>query len=423
VLIIPSEEYLPAQDPLAGIFQKHQLDALSSYRTDRFGLISIRLVYSLPMILKAGVYRLAHRRVANELGGAEVGELKRLLAQHLFRPASAIRIDRYPSLNILRLNALRFLPPSPMTDHYSWLRGGMVAFKSYVRRFGRPDLIHAHNALNAGLLALKLKGRYGVPYILTEHSSFYYQNLVPRRLYGRIHAAIGGAARYLVVSQALARSLETRLGSLPRPVEVLPNVLPLVFVSPGTRLSGESRSFTFVNVGSLLPVKGHANLLRAFAALVRDYPETRLTLIGDGPLRTDLQSLTQELRIANRVSFLGQLCQEDVRRKMLGADAFIFSSRFETFGVAMIEAMACGLPVIATKCGGPLEIVTSDTGILAERSDPESLVEAMRSVISNQGRFDRERIRTQAISNYGPETFSSRMGAIYESVSDCASRK
>jgi hypothetical protein len=110
VLIIPSEEYLPAQDPLAGIFQKHQLDALSSYRTDRFGLISIRLVYSLPMILKAGVYRLAHRRVANELGGAEVGELKRLLAQHLFRPASAIRIDRYPSLNILRLNALCILP-------------------------------------------------------------------------------------------------------------------------------------------------------------------------------------------------------------------------------------------------------------------------------------------------------------------------
>ena len=111
-----------------------------------------------------------------------------------------------------------------------------------------------------------------------------------------------------------------------------------------------------------------AELLHAFAAL---HGEPRLIIFGDGPESGALRALCAELGLYSRVSFRGHCPREELAEAYAAADCFVLASRSETFGVAYIEAMAAGLPVIATRCGGPEDFVTEENGILIPVDDEE----------------------------------------------------
>lgn len=418
VLVLPSEEYLPPRQIGPGIFQKHQIDAMRSFGPFRFGVISVRLQYSVTMYARALAYALVGGKVDNALGGMSPKALLGDLNRRLQSPRECMEVEMDRGYPVLRATGLYLVPPSPRFDHHWWVRAGWTAFCNYVERFGRPDLIHAHNTLNAGLLAHEINRRTGIPYVLTEHSSYYHQGLVPRGLRTPVAETMRKARAVFAVSDALRRSLVSFLGTKRMSgfvLDVLPNVLPdefskrtsLAVLPPGQR-------FAFLAVGNLLPIKGHDVLLRAFSRICAAHPGCRLRIIGDGPLRQDLERLACELGIQSKVSFLGVSEPQIVFNEMLTSNALVLSSHYETFGVAAIEALSCGLPVVATRCGGPETIVGQQDGIFADPGDEKSLAAAMARMIETRASFDGAAIQRSAFARFGRAVFAARLERIYE---------
>ena len=137
-----------------------------------------------------------------------------------------------------------------------------------------------------------------------------------------------------------------------------------------------------ITVGRLAYQKDHVTLLRAFALALRRV-QARLVLVGQGPLHGELVTLAEELGISDKVLFAGW--QENPFSWMANADLFVLSSRFEGFGNVVIEAMACGLPVVSTDCpSGPNEILANgDAGILVPVGDVHALADAICLVLEN----------------------------------------
>jgi glycosyltransferase involved in cell wall biosynthesis len=229
-----------------------------------------------------------------------------------------------------------------------------------------------------------------------------------------------GAHAVFAVSSALRDSLFEWLGKSHRKglsIDVLPNVLPTEFGRKDEILKRvPGRPFTFLAVGNLLPVKGQDMLLQAFARMLQRYPECQLRLIGSGPLLSDLEMLCDRLGINGKVAFLGVREPTAVRKMMSESDALVVSSRFETFGVVVIEALSCGLPVVSTPCGGPQGLLNEKNGVLAGAIDPCSLGEAMSCMVETRHRFDSSAIQSVAHARFGRRAFAERLSQIYEDV-------
>ncbi|MFN7976411.1 MAG: glycosyltransferase [Acidobacteriota bacterium] len=197
---------------------------------------------------------------------------------------------------------------------------------------------------------------------------------------------------------------------------VIGNVVDEGFFQPGEPAPAPDGPFRFLAIGSLDENKAHADLLRAFARAFSGEAGTTLRIGGAGPQRTALEALAGALGVASRVSFLGTLSRDGVRAEMQRAGAVILPSRYETFGVVLIEALACGVPVVATRCGGPESIVTEQNGILVPARDPEALATALSRMRAEAGRHDRAAIRADCVARFGRAAFTSAAGALYERV-------
>jgi glycosyltransferase involved in cell wall biosynthesis len=302
-----------------------------------------------------------------------------------------------------------------------WLLTGMNLFAKYVDLYSCPQVIHSHNALYAGALARKIKEEWRVPYVNTEHSSAYGRGLLKESelaLSQRVFAESGAA---LVVSPQLGRDLEKVLPSKEITYKYVPNVLPRQFEEAQVELSNEheqrptgSNNFRFLNIASFDRNKAHADLLRAFAGQFGNAEGTTLRIGGDGPLRSELENLARKLGIEQRVVFLGKLSRQQVMIEMRTCDAFVLSSHYETFGVVLIEALACGKPVIATRCGGPETVVNETNGLLVPVNNLEALGQAMAEMKHYARRYDPAFLRAQCLSRFGEKTIVSQLETVYQ---------
>ncbi len=137
-----------------------------------------------------------------------------------------------------------------------------------------------------------------------------------------------------------------------------------------------------LSVGRLSPEKGHEDLLRAFAEVVRLMPRAKLVLVGDGPQRGALQELGKRLGLDGQVVFAG--FQDDVSRWLIGADVYVQPSRREGLPLAVLEAMVLGLPVIATRVGDMEQVIESgQEGYLVPPEDPEAIAEKLLDVLQH----------------------------------------
>ncbi len=307
-----------------------------------------------------------------------------------------------------RRNALVPVPRLPYRNAAAFALCGLRLFAQYRAANGAPDLIQAHGALNAGVAALAIRRRYGIPFILTEHSTAFAQGRLRWWERDLVRRVIAGAERCLAVSPQLARLLEAQYpGSS---WQVLPNPLGDVFVADAAISAPRDPAapFVFVCVARLSPEKGHALLIGAFAEAFGGDPGARLRIVGEGPMRETLERLCAARGIAGQVDFLGLLPASGVRDQLLAADAFVLASDVETFGVVVIEALACGCPVVVTASGGPDHLVTAANGRLVPTGDPSPLSDALREMRRHAADYDRAAIRADALRLYGPDAFARR---------------
>jgi glycosyltransferase involved in cell wall biosynthesis len=160
--------------------------------------------------------------------------------------------------------------------------------------------------------------------------------------------------------------------------------------------------------------KGVDYLLRAVALL----DGVRLEIVGDGPLRADYERLAEELGIADRVDFEGFLPKPELAERMRRADLFALASRFENNPCVVLEALASGLPVVATRVGGLPELVDETSGILTAPRDPEDIARGIRAAL--EGGFDRDSVAKRAVERWGRETIGRQLAEIYGSVARSA---
>ncbi|MCP3953448.1 MAG: glycosyltransferase family 4 protein, partial [Desulfobacterales bacterium] len=234
-----------------------------------------------------------------------------------------------------------------------WAKWTANLVEIYMLRHGSPDLIHVHNALWAGRAAAIIKKRHGIPYMLTEHSSLIL-NGPAKSATPYVSEAYREATVLAAVSKPLALSM--RRYQFNNSIAIIPNLVNTSFFTLPKAEPADS-PFVVLSVGKLTENKSHEFLMKAFARAFRQQNNARLVIIGDGPCRTRLLHAAKQLGISQQTLFLGHQKREEVRRAMWKAHVLVLSSRYETFGIVLIEAMATGLPTIATRSGGPESVL------------------------------------------------------------------
>jgi glycosyltransferase involved in cell wall biosynthesis len=259
----------------------------------------------------------------------------------------------------------------------TWGRLCARLIKEYVRRVGRPDVIHAHNALWAGEAARMASADNGIPYLITEHSS----QILSRELTPRQRTA---ATRVYLEASGVS-TVSQRLGDVVnefsrREVTIIPNPIDTNFFTqpPSARFDFDGRRF--VTVANLNANKRVDLLLRAFVLVVHENPRSGLVIVGDGPTRIQLERLASELGISHSVHFAGAAGRIAVRDALWNSSCFVSTSDCETFGMAVAEALSTGLAVVATRSGGPEEILGGGLGVLVDAGDEAGLARAMCAV-------------------------------------------
>jgi len=270
------------------------------------------------------------------------------------------------------------------------------------------DLIHAHefSAIVCGWMIARLSG---IPFVGTVHGKNYFWEKARRRLAYRV---ISRSGRLVAVSQDLKRFLMEKVGLSDEKIDLIYNG-----VQPGPHASGEEVSraraelgltpdnIVIGAIGSLYPVKGHRYLVEAMPAVLARYPHAVLLVVGRGELEDVLKEQAKQLGVEGRVRFLGM--RNDVPKLLGTLDLFVLPSLSEGLSLALLEAMAAHLPVVATKVGGNAELVVEgETGVLVPSKDAAALSEALCSLLNN--RETRQRFGKNAAARVD-ERFSARL--------------
>ncbi len=287
------------------------------------------------------------------------------------------------------------LPKIGMTTAARFLyRGAVAACRQLGFNKSTIDVIDAHYFYPDGVAAAWLAETLDLPFVITARGTDL--NVLPQfaSVRRQIVWAAGEAAALITVSGALRERLLS-LGVDGRKAAVLRNGVDLDLFKPVDRDAARKRfsadKFTIVSVGNLVPLKGHDLTIEAMTAL----PDCQLLIAGGGPLRESLEQRAAALGVADRVKLLGEVPHADLAQLYSAADAFVLMSEREGWANVLLESMACGTPVLATRVGGNAEIVTQPTAgaLLPERS-AAALVEAVRAF--RQRHADRASVRRHA---------------------------
>jgi glycosyltransferase involved in cell wall biosynthesis len=341
----------------------------------------------------------------NALAGAErmTAVMASALAERGYRVHVISLWDRescFPLHPTVRHHALFEQRPSFKTRYAATVAG----IRRYVREHAIDTLIEVDPMLTLFTVLATLG--LGVHRIAWEHCHFHEDLGRPMRRFARRIAARTGAA--IVVLTERDRQ-QWRAALAPRcRVVVIPNALPF----PYPALPAERKSKTVLAVGRLTAAKGFDVLLRAWSQVSPRFPQWRLRIVGDGEQRAALESQVASQRIADTVSMVGGT--REVAREYSRADVFCLSSRYEGFGLVLIEAMAYGLPIVATACEtGPSALlehgrsaymvgvdddVSLANGLAAVMSDP-----AMADTLAHGGRMVARTFAIEAVADLWSE--------------------
>jgi glycosyltransferase involved in cell wall biosynthesis len=274
-----------------------------------------------------------------------------------------------------------------------------------------PDLIHAH-VFPAGLSAVLLALGRGLPVIVSENSTLFPREELTAAQRRMARLAFERADLVCPASEDLGRHI-ARIAPRAR-IRPVPNTVDTSLFSPPERpASPEPGPARALVVALLEPKKGLDVLLQALAE-VSDGPTVQV--VGDGPSRPELEALAVELGVAGSVEFLGRRDKAEVARLMRESDFFVLPSLWENLPNAVIEAMASGLPVVATRTGGVPEMVNEGSGLLVAPGDAAELAGALRGMVGSHRLYDRAAIARRAREHYGLEAVSALWDEVYREV-------
>jgi glycosyltransferase involved in cell wall biosynthesis len=297
-----------------------------------------------------------------------------------FRSVAAVSHDGWLAERLRAKGIEPLIIPASGSVYIGYLRALARAARRY-----RADVIAAH--LYGTAIYASLAGRLiGVPVVAILHGQSDVEDT------GRLRTSKAailrlGPSKVVFVSNALRTSLVSRLRLVESRCVVIPNGVDTDLFQPGrdcrirSQIGVPEDAILVGAIGNVRPAKGYEVLLHAARILVKRSERFYFVIAGEcsGSLGAELLELRDRLGLASRVTFLG--LRSDVDALLRNLDVFVLSSLSEGFSIACVEAMACGLPVVATRCGGPQEILDERTGVLVKPNDPDELADAIWRVV------------------------------------------
>ncbi len=294
---------------------------------------------------------------------------------------------------------------------------GVRGLVDQLRRDFPFAVIHAHFGYPDGVVAAWLSRRYGTPVIVTEHACW--RPWMDQ--YPSVRRQAVQAARQFAFHIAVSSYLRSTIAHFTGPSERL-RVIPVgvdgsIFSRPANSSALKPQQILFV--GYINFTKGVDILLKAMQQLLRRQPEVRLVLVGGSIYRNtrlqqeQLHKMAKDLALGDRVVFAGPKSPEEVARYMRESALLVLPRRRESFGEVLVEALACGIPVVASRCVGPEDIVTEEVGVLVEPEDEHALAQGIEHVLLNRSRYDAMRLRRYALERFSWERVADETMNLY----------
>lgn len=368
ILILPSG-YPTKEEPLRSIFFKEQALALKD------GGHKVGVIYS------------ETRRITN----INYKNFKRNHFQITFNDEEGVNTVRLHGWNILMMR--NFLGVN------LWVKQTLNLYEKYVRMYGKPDIIHVHCGLYGGLAAKVIKDKYSIPYVITEHSSTILNNSLNDYNKQILTESYNNANKLISVGEKLKSSMKNYTNN---DIVVVPNIVN----TDGFKVYKDHKreKFRFVTVAYLKKNKRIDLIIEAFNKLKKNYSDIELYIGGDGPEKINIQQMINKYNLNEDVHLLGEVLREDLPAVMGNADCFVLPSMYETFGVVYIEALACGVPIIATKCGGPEDFFNENLGYMINVDKLNELYNAMENIANDNSKFN-----SNEVSEYIKNRFSRKV--------------
>lgn len=281
-----------------------------------------------------------------------------------------------------------------------------------VKLCGKIDVIHAHVSYPAGYIASILASEFDIPFVLTEHMSpFPFPSyLKDGQPMPEIKQALNSASTTIAVSPSLASRIASFGFATPK---VIPNMVDERAFTHDKPPSGRTVFFT---LGFIAEQKGIDVLLKAVALWNPPAEKYEFRIGGDGHMLPEFKNMAEELGLGDRVHWLGAVNRVRAPSLFRDCHVFVLPSRHETFGVVYAEAIACGKPIIATRCGGPEFIVNELNGVLVDVGDVKGLSKALQDIGENWGKYDPNAIRADFEARFSRRAVVEQLLEVYRNV-------
>lgn len=287
---------------------------------------------------------------------------------------------------------------------------------NYIKETGKPDLVHVHVALKAGIQALWLKKIFNIPFVLTEHWTGY----LPEAKFGlkdlsifqkqTIQKIFKASNKITVVSDVLGKAISKQFDI--SEYTILPNVVDTSVFFPEDH--PENSPVQFIHISSLQYQKNISAIIEAFVLIKKKGYVFRLLIYG--PAASGLKQLAKK-DLGESIQFKNEVPQTELAPSLRTSDALILYSHYETFGCVVIEANACGIPAILSNLSVFKEYIKEyENGIFVTPDNPAELANKIEDFILGKYKFNKQSIAEKAAKDFNYQTIGSQFAAIYENL-------
>lgn len=261
------------------------------------------------------------------------------------------------------------------------------AFKKYIKIYGKPDVIHAHVIVPAGVAACMIGKKYHIPVVVTEHCGDL-ERFFSKEPYKKYSNFVLKNSVYSCVSSYM----KDIINKYHKDIYLLPNTVNINIFSNQVKRKVKDE-FRFVIVCALRDGKKIDVALEALNILRNENINVHLDIIGSGFLEDYYKKVCHDLNLDDIVTFMGQKSKPEIAEIFKKEHALIISSELESFAIPGIEALASGMPVVSTDCLGPRMFINKSTGILCKVNDKKDLARSMKLLINHYNEYDSNNIR------------------------------
>lgn len=356
VLVIPTW-YPSGEDKLMGIYHKEFTCALNKYGCEANMLYIDRQRLSKPI-------------------------------KYLFMRKKEIDVEN--NYKVFKYRMLNLAPISFDLQVKSYTKRLEKAFKDYLKKNSKPDVLHAQVTVPAGYATCVLGKKYGIPVVVTEHGGNL-ERFFKNDKFKEYTKFVMENSVYTTVSNYMKQIVLKYY----KECDVIPNQVDVELFKNDVirRIDGE---FRLVMVCALREGKRLDIAFKAIRKLIDEGMKIHLDVVGDGFYEDVYKRAMLEEGLEEHVTFLGRKNKEEISKLLLKEHALLISSELESFAIPGVEALASGMPVISTDCLGPSEFIDNKCGSLCRVNDPDDMARAIKEVYENYSKYEREHLENVA---------------------------